>query len=498
MVKQIEKRDPQEFFAWPVTDQIAPGYSSIITKPMDLSTIRQKISSNTYPSVTQLKSDVRLMCDNAMTYNRPDTIYYKAARKLWHYARDKLFTRDALLELVKLYQGVTNYQLGLTCADYSDADQAQFGQFTPAPLPGMTATTGITCAAVPTTLSLPPTPIVTKGFAGPQLIGSNGLPVPGVGTTDSFWNSAVRSPVETSAEQILAEASKAARAAADRLSLQKPNGSHFALVRQQTDGSTSLAIVGTSPNELEKGDLNLQSVVGRVNDGTSSLPPFKESDLAIVRPMESVATNCYSSYLPSISSAKASLSNEESSLLLSTYGQSELGLAYSHSLLQFAGESDYVMNMVDSLLDVLTAGAHSKILQKLKDDEQTEEAMQTDSHSKLNETNDEKAANDFAPATLDIEMEEIDKAISMDGPDVDGRLAETSNLLSQLEQVQKQRLSSGPLPTKPCKEELRIAQILSEKLAQLISSYTAPTDITDIKAIRKAMGVQIKPELTSA
>lgn len=25
------------------------------------------------------------MCNNAMTYNRPDTIYYKAARKLLHY-----------------------------------------------------------------------------------------------------------------------------------------------------------------------------------------------------------------------------------------------------------------------------------------------------------------------------------------------------------------------------------------------------------------------------
>lgn len=44
----LEKKDPQQFFAWPVTDNIAPGYSSIITQPMDFSTMRQKIEENQY------------------------------------------------------------------------------------------------------------------------------------------------------------------------------------------------------------------------------------------------------------------------------------------------------------------------------------------------------------------------------------------------------------------------------------------------------------------
>lgn len=44
----LEKKDPQNFFAWPVTDNIAPGYSSIITNPMDFSTMRQKIEDNQY------------------------------------------------------------------------------------------------------------------------------------------------------------------------------------------------------------------------------------------------------------------------------------------------------------------------------------------------------------------------------------------------------------------------------------------------------------------
>lgn len=31
-----------------------------------------------------LQADFKLMCDNAMVYNRPETVYYKAAKKLLH------------------------------------------------------------------------------------------------------------------------------------------------------------------------------------------------------------------------------------------------------------------------------------------------------------------------------------------------------------------------------------------------------------------------------
>ncbi len=30
------------------------------------------------------QGDFKLMCDNAMVYNRPETVYYKAAKKLLH------------------------------------------------------------------------------------------------------------------------------------------------------------------------------------------------------------------------------------------------------------------------------------------------------------------------------------------------------------------------------------------------------------------------------
>ena len=40
LLKLLQKKDTNEFFANPVNDQFAPGYSSIIKQPMDFSTIR--------------------------------------------------------------------------------------------------------------------------------------------------------------------------------------------------------------------------------------------------------------------------------------------------------------------------------------------------------------------------------------------------------------------------------------------------------------------------
>lgn len=118
MVHHLSSRkDPHGFFSFPVTDAIAPGYSMIIKHPMDFSTMKDKILNNDYNTVTEfkvrmtllwwwicisfgsiikcktltpvwtlfgLKADFKLMCDNAMVYNRPETVYYKAAKKLLH------------------------------------------------------------------------------------------------------------------------------------------------------------------------------------------------------------------------------------------------------------------------------------------------------------------------------------------------------------------------------------------------------------------------------
>lgn len=80
----IEKKDTQQFFAWPVSDDIAPGYSNIISNPMDFFTIRSKIEDSKYQSLTEFVDDFKLICMNAIHYNQEDTVYHIAAKKLQH------------------------------------------------------------------------------------------------------------------------------------------------------------------------------------------------------------------------------------------------------------------------------------------------------------------------------------------------------------------------------------------------------------------------------
>ena len=49
------RKDPQGIFAEPVTDDIAPGYSALISNPMDFSTMAKKIDTLQYQSIDEYK-----------------------------------------------------------------------------------------------------------------------------------------------------------------------------------------------------------------------------------------------------------------------------------------------------------------------------------------------------------------------------------------------------------------------------------------------------------
>lgn len=53
--RMISRKDKEDIFQWPVTDDIAPGYSLIIKNPMDLSTMKKKIDAHMYCSVMEYR-----------------------------------------------------------------------------------------------------------------------------------------------------------------------------------------------------------------------------------------------------------------------------------------------------------------------------------------------------------------------------------------------------------------------------------------------------------
>ncbi|KAF7249599.1 hypothetical protein EG68_09648 [Paragonimus skrjabini miyazakii] len=95
---------------------------------MDLGTISNRLTSRTcYKSVTDYLADVTLMCNNAMVYNPPDTIYYQRARKLQSFCR-KQFTVSFLKKLCNqlgLKAGLTDAEIGESFLN----DERQCNQF---------------------------------------------------------------------------------------------------------------------------------------------------------------------------------------------------------------------------------------------------------------------------------------------------------------------------------------------------------------------------------
>lgn len=69
---QLRKHEWIEEFSKPVLEQhptIAEGYLKVVSTPMDLGSVEQKLMSGAYPSQEALLADVNLVFDNAILYN---------------------------------------------------------------------------------------------------------------------------------------------------------------------------------------------------------------------------------------------------------------------------------------------------------------------------------------------------------------------------------------------------------------------------------------------
>eukprot|EP00798_Chlamydomonas_sp_ICE-L_P016268 gene16268-22447_t len=77
ILDKIQKKDMKEIFKEP-----APGYSKIITNPMDFRTMRRKMLLGEYSNWTQLEHDLELMFDNCQKFNAQGSIYAMEADKL--------------------------------------------------------------------------------------------------------------------------------------------------------------------------------------------------------------------------------------------------------------------------------------------------------------------------------------------------------------------------------------------------------------------------------
>ncbi|XP_015585010.1 bromodomain-containing protein 7 isoform X2 [Cephus cinctus] len=487
LLRSMEKRDPQQFFAWPVTDNIAPGYSQIITNPMDFSTIKQKIDDNNYQNLSEFVNDFRLMCDNATTYNHPDTIYFKAAKKLLHVGL-KMVTPEKLRQLrpvLTYMHDISKDELGfeLGVEDPNNPDVL------------------VTEEQIEKEREQE-----ERNEEAEELRKENQrkMRLASLGKFEAI-------PDDLTPEEILKQAKGAAKSASEKLSLKRVN-SKMGFLRQKKDGTTSLQIIvpgdGVIPGTNQR-PVSLGQLIGKLNHGTGALAGFREDRRNMSKPVKPLYYGAFGSYAPSYDSTFANLTKEETDLVYQTYGD-DTAVQYAESILDFAKDCDYTLTMVDDLLDILTSGDHRKTKKFLEEQRRLREEEEKIKH--LLEKPLQDVNRNIPPVDkVKVDMDQL-KSLSDLGIDVNflenleeelklteeravlqNRLDDTSQMLGRLRQAQHERLSAPP-PThlsnisKPQDTEMILAEKITDNLAD-IAKKLPPSAIAPVEGLRRAMGI---------
>ncbi|XP_066572129.1 bromodomain-containing protein 9 isoform X6 [Amia ocellicauda] len=408
-LRQLQRKDPHGFFAFPVTDAIAPGYSMIIKHPMDFSTMKYKITTNDYKTVTEFKADFKLMCDNAMVYNRPETVYYKAAKKLLH----------------------TGFKMMSKAAILGDEDIA-----TEEPVPEV-----IPVPVESTKKSKKPVKDMKEVISYLYEPEGNACSL-----TDS-----------TAEEHVLALVEHAADEARDRINRYMPN-SKIGYLKKDADGSVVYTVVNQSDPEAEEEETNpvdLSSLSNKLLPGLTTLG-FKDDRRLKVTYLNSA----YNTQSLQHNTIFPDLRPDEMDLLYSAYGD-ETGVQCALSLQEFVkGCGSLTKKIVDGLLDQMTGGDHSKAIFQIRQKRNIAIKPPDDTKSNLCDIQvgdvagmpgENTSVLDFMKSYSDMSLDmsvlnNIVKTVKKEPDHDDGHLHfdETTKLLQDLHEAQNDRVCSRP------------------------------------------------------
>uniref|UniRef100_A0A8C2E148 Bromodomain-containing protein 7-like n=1 Tax=Cyprinus carpio TaxID=7962 RepID=A0A8C2E148_CYPCA len=447
LIRQLQRKDPSAFFSFPVTDLIAPGYSLIIKRPMDFSTMKEKVKKEQYQSLEELKLDFKVMCENAMIYNKPETIYYKAAKKLLHSGM-KILSKERLESLKQSIEFMAGLQP-------SSSHSAEDGE-----------DEGGTSDAVK-----------EKSFV---MDTSDNSQSPRVGNKDTPRRDSKDDAQKSQAEKDLEEIKKIVEESEGKLS-NRSLQCELEFERRKADGSTTLGIL--NPADLSAGDpgycpVKLGMMGGRLQTGINTLQGFKEDKRNMVTPVAYMNYGPFSSYAPTYDSSFANISKEDSDLIYSFYGEDN-SQPESESIADYLAKSkEHMSRLADDVLDALTSGEHSRQLKETETGNLTTE----EPAEKVDTTDDAEVKLKIPLPPLEAEH-------------FQQKLDETTVLLKELQKVQKERLSAKQPPNiicllAPTAKELQRAEKVTGNLTQLTSQVT-PGDVCSVYGIRKAMGISL-------
>lgn len=464
--------------------------------------MRQKIEDNQYETFPDFASDFRLMCENAMRYNHGETVYHKAAKKLLQVG-NKMLQPESLIRslrsMTSILRTLNDRELGFDLSALL-AGEHQHGQSTshleseghhhppghPHPNHPLDSaddeegTTELTTAPVAQIDTDKQTP----------------LPIP-------------NEPERSEEEEILLQVKRASEKLARERQMRRKRFAKIGFLRQNKDGTTSMQILvdvdGVCGSEKL---ISLGDFTGKLKSGTGSLNSAREDARNVARLVKPIEYGAFSSFAPVFDSRFANLSKEETQLVQSTYGSlgdSDVGgLDYAESVMRFTQGSEYASQLANGILDVLTHGEHSKVMQELMVEHQPRyEEREVDRHLPVEEKSlysggevDYESVRSLSELGIDTtfldDWIEVEKCVEWQSQ-LAGKLSSNAAVLSELNAVQRERLSE-PLPThlqmvkKAQQEEVELAHQVTSNLVDMARHLT-PEAIATAPAIRKAMGV---------
>uniref|UniRef100_A0A3B3DY22 Bromodomain-containing protein 9 n=1 Tax=Oryzias melastigma TaxID=30732 RepID=A0A3B3DY22_ORYME len=398
-LRQLQRKDPHGFFAFPVTDAIAPGYSMIIKHPMDFSTMKDKIRNNEYNTVTEFKADFKLMCDNAMVYNRPETVYYKAAKKLLHTGFKMMSKQAAILGDEDLTADLPPPEMIPIPAELTKRSRKQ--------------------------------PVKDK-----EAISYMFEPE---GSACSFTDS-------TAEEHVLALVEHSADEARDRINRYMPN-SKMGYLRKEPDTSILYTVVNQLDPDAEEEEthkVDLSSLSNKLLPGLTTLG-FKDDR----RHKVTFLSSAYNTQSLQKNSVFPDLQSDETDMLYSAYGD-ETGVQCALSIQDFVKNCGSATKLwVDGLLDKMTAGDHSKAVNQIR---QKRNMMLKPDESKANMCDissglDFMSMKSYPDMSLDISMlNPLGKIVKKEPGNEESHhnFDDADKLLQEFQEAQVDRVCSRP------------------------------------------------------
>lgn len=82
LIRKVSDKDRYGIFLDPVDTTIVGGYTDVIARPMDLSTLGRNLQLGVYSTPAELYSDLELIWSNCCTFNESSTIFFREAVRL--------------------------------------------------------------------------------------------------------------------------------------------------------------------------------------------------------------------------------------------------------------------------------------------------------------------------------------------------------------------------------------------------------------------------------